>query len=244
MARYSPFPPYDLEDALVIAKTIWQHNAGKPMRRLTLFDVLGRSPSSSTSRSLVTASSGYGLTEGSYKADILKLTERGQAIAERNDPQSKLHAVLGVDIFTAFFENYKNSVVPSIPAAIDFLKAQGTPAKSAEACFEVLMRSGEQVALIQEISGVKRVVTHEHALEKLTQSLGQIGMQPTPTAPTPSQEPAGPELSLPSFQSQVREQMPKVHVDLHIHISGDARLEQIDQIFASMAKHLYNKGSK
>ena len=32
---------------------------------------------------------------------------------------------------------------------------------------------------------------------------------------------------------------PTVHIDLQIHIPADATSEQIDQIFASMAKHLY-----
>ena len=32
---------------------------------------------------------------------------------------------------------------------------------------------------------------------------------------------------------------PTVHIDIQIHIPADATLEQIDQIFASMARHLY-----
>ena len=34
---------------------------------------------------------------------------------------------------------------------------------------------------------------------------------------------------------------PNVHLDIQIHIPADASLEQIDQIFASMAKHLYGR---
>lgn len=33
---------------------------------------------------------------------------------------------------------------------------------------------------------------------------------------------------------------PSLHVDIQIHISSDATAEQIDQVFASMAKHLYS----
>jgi hypothetical protein len=32
---------------------------------------------------------------------------------------------------------------------------------------------------------------------------------------------------------------PNLHIDVQVHISADASVEQIDQIFASMAKHLY-----
>jgi hypothetical protein len=34
---------------------------------------------------------------------------------------------------------------------------------------------------------------------------------------------------------------PSVHVDVQVHISPDASAEQVDQIFASMAKHLYGR---
>lgn len=34
---------------------------------------------------------------------------------------------------------------------------------------------------------------------------------------------------------------PSLHIDLQIHISPDASTEQIDQIFASMSKHLYGR---
>jgi hypothetical protein len=33
--------------------------------------------------------------------------------------------------------------------------------------------------------------------------------------------------------------LPEVHIDVQIHIASDTSLEQIDQIFSSMRKHLY-----
>ena len=36
---------------------------------------------------------------------------------------------------------------------------------------------------------------------------------------------------------------PSLHIDVQVHISSDASAEQIDQIFASMAKHLYGSAS-
>jgi|GEM_PF-1883690 len=35
--------------------------------------------------------------------------------------------------------------------------------------------------------------------------------------------------------------VPSLHIDLQIHISPEATPDQIDQVFASIAKHLYNK---
>ena len=34
---------------------------------------------------------------------------------------------------------------------------------------------------------------------------------------------------------------PSLHIDVQVHIAADASADQIDQIFASMAKHLYNR---
>lgn len=34
---------------------------------------------------------------------------------------------------------------------------------------------------------------------------------------------------------------PSLHIDVQVHVSAEASAEQIDQIFASMAKHLYGK---
>jgi Family of unknown function (DUF5343) len=34
---------------------------------------------------------------------------------------------------------------------------------------------------------------------------------------------------------------PSLHIDIQVHISSDASVSQIDQIFASMAKHLYSR---
>lgn len=42
-------------------------------------------------------------------------------------------------------------------------------------------------------------------------------------------------------QSSIYSTSPSLHIDIQIHIDSDATPEQIDQIFASMAKHLYDK---
>jgi hypothetical protein len=54
---------------------------------------------------------------------------------------------------------------------------------------------------------------------------------PSPSIPAP----------LPVATNSVSQLTPSLHIDVQIHISADASPEQIDQIFASMAKHLYNQ---
>jgi hypothetical protein len=57
----------------------------------------------------------------------------------------------------------------------------------------------------------------------------------TKTTGTPSSTPDPPHTPEPPRGS------PNIHLDIQVHIPSDATPEQIDQIFASMAKHLYQK---
>ena len=76
--KRTTFPFTTFEDALNLADAIQEHGAGQPIRRLTLFEALDRSPNSSTSRDLITNSRRYGITLGHYRAEILELTEDGK----------------------------------------------------------------------------------------------------------------------------------------------------------------------
>ncbi len=40
---------------------------------------------------------------------------------------------------------------------------------------------------------------------------------------------------------QTSQSSPSLHIDVQVHVSAEASAEQIDQIFASMAKHLYGR---
>ena len=55
------------------------------------------------------------------------------------------------------------------------------------------------------------------------------------TPPAPAHQPAATN----SFQQP--QQAPGININLEIHISADATPDQIDQIFASMAKHIYRR---
>lgn len=245
MARRSPFPPVSIEEALILAQTIWEQNAGNPMRRVTIFDVLNRQPESSTSRALITASAGYGLTEGSYKSDLLALTELGRNIVENNDANAMLAAVIDVELFKLFYERYKDATVPSRAAALDFLKSQGIIEKSAENCLEIILKNGRQVGLIQEISSKERIVSIDHAQEKLSKL--DIPFSRSETIVPEEQESDNYQNNRKTEVVEHQDKTlspnlyPTLHIDIQVHISADAKTEQIDQIFASMAKHLYSK---
>jgi len=52
-----------------------------------------------------------------------------------------------------------------------------------------------------------------------------------------------PVRSLNGQEVQTRASVPALHIDIQIHIDSTASAEQIDQVFASMARHLYGNRS-
>lgn len=239
MAKKSLYPVYSLDDALVLAQTIHEQNSGKPMRRLTLFGALKKSPDSGTSRTLVTASSGYGLTEGGYTAETLSLTDRGRQIVSKKDPQARIDAVMSVPVFKAFFEQYENNGVPSDAAASDFLKTQDVPEDRAKECLRVLLSTGRSVCLIKEVSGKERILSVGHALEELGGAINdEVG----------GDEDGGDNIPPPAPGSKVAKRVainaPALNINIQIELPGNATPEQYESIFKNMRKYLFDDNAE
>jgi hypothetical protein len=111
-----PIPPVTLEKALNIARSIADNNAGKPYSRLSIADTLQRSPDSAQFRDMITASSQYGLTKGSYKAPQISLTELGEAIVMPKDEmevsRNLLQAFLSVPMYKRLAEHFDGNRIP------------------------------------------------------------------------------------------------------------------------------------
>lgn len=63
----------------------------------------------------------------------------------------------------------------------------------------------------------------------------------TATARTVSTPNPSPVTARPEATKAISESGPNVHLDIQIHIPADASVEQIDQIFESMSRHLYKR---
>lgn len=91
--------------------------------------------------------------------------------------------------------------------------------------------------------GGKQVITQ---LVRTFKGLADEAEFGTPDTKADLQMPAGPlhtPVASPSAGAQPSHTgSPSLHIDIQIHISPEAASDQVDQIFASMAKHLY--GSK
>jgi hypothetical protein len=223
------FPTVPLHEAVQICKVIAERNSGKPMRRLDVFQELRRSPDSGPSRTLVTASAGFELTSGSYRADYLQLTDIGRRYAVLGDQTALIDAVLEVDVFKRFFETYRNETLPSATAARSFFADNGVSADRTDACLQILLESGRFAGLIGEVSGTERLLARDHAIEKM-------GKQPVGE----QKADAGVAEKPPVVDSKdgKRVQLPSLNINLEIHLPADATTETYDAIFSSMRKHL------
>ena len=236
-----PFPTTKFEDALVFAKTIVDEGVSDQMRRLTLFDRLGRSPDSGPSRQLVTASSRYGLTTGGYQAEHLTVTDAGRRIAARLPTLSgarreAFDSAIGCsETFSQLYERLKNQRLPGEDVLRDELRSLGVQPTDHDVASEVFIANARYLGLVREVSGSERIIPFEQLLEEDDGSPADAG---TPGAPEDGIEPDTVLQESPN-PSPVRG--PSVHIDIQVHIDSTANAEQIDQIFASMAKHLYGR---
>ena len=176
-----PFPAATFEEALELALAIQQLSSGKPIRRLTLFDQLKKSPDSSVSRSLVTNSHRYGLTTGNYSSDSLALTPEG-LIASSNeaDPVERLRTRFKLAIeqqppFKALYDQFKGSKLPSHAVLRDAATDLGIDASLVQECVDTFILNAKFLGLLKPISGTERLLSLEHILEELPRTSASSG---------------------------------------------------------------------
>ena len=245
--RAKPFPTLMFEDTLVLPIAILDHSPGNQMRRLTLFDRLGKSPDSGPSRLLITASSRYGLTTGGYQAEHIVLTSLGAEIAKANRSGNTVPrkvfecSIEQFELFVQLYDKLKSKRLPAKDVIHDELLSIDASLSSSDLKrgAEIFVANARYIGLIQEVSGSERLIPIEQLLEEFEHPGEEIGNhEPTPISGDIQIDP-------PTIQSaptpQVLSGQPSVHIDIQVHIDSSAGTEQIDQIFASMARHLYGR---
>jgi len=167
------FPSTTFDEALVIPLAIQQYAAGQRVRRLTLFDKLGKSPDSGPSRQLVTNSSRYGLTTGGYQAEYFELTEEGKvATSQEVSPKDRIKARFKLAIediapFKILYDRFKNSKLPAQAVLRDtLLEHQHDDAEVAE-CVDTFVLNAKYLNVLSQVAGAERLLTIEHVLEEL-----------------------------------------------------------------------------
>lgn len=185
--RTTLFPAVPFEEALTIANAIQKHAGGQKVRRLTLFDSLGKSPDSGASRQLITNSHKYELTKGSYAAEYLELTPEGNlATAADVAPREQLTArfklaIEQIPVFKALYETQKGNRLPATTVLEDLVKEQGIPTEDAKECVDIFIVNAKYLGILKPIAGAERIIPIEQAIEELPDypsTSGGIGVGP------------------------------------------------------------------
>lgn len=168
------FPAATFEESLVIAEAIQKFAPGQQrVRKLTLFDKLGKTPDSGPSRQLITNSSRYGLTKGGYQAEFIELTPQG-SLATGDDvaPAAKLEArfalaIKEIEPFSFLYERCKGNKMPSKEFLLDALRDGGKVEEDSRSeCIDTFIINSKFLNLLRTIAGSERFITMEHALEE------------------------------------------------------------------------------
>jgi len=172
------YPKVTLVDALRLAESIRDNNAGSPYNRIDLAASVDLSPESSTFRTLITASNKFGLTEGSYAAEKISLTDLGRSIVSPTSDEEKagglMTALYRVDFYRDFFERFKNHRLPRKDLLLNTLEREfGIPSADRDQCYEILVKNATELGLLKDVGGTPYVRFDRPAV-----TIGGVGSEP------------------------------------------------------------------
>ena len=168
-----PFPACAFEEALGFARALHEYGSGKSVRRLSLFDHLGKAPESGPSRQLIGNANKYGLVKGSASAEQLELTPDGARSVDEEAPkreQAKSWIKLAVDDIEPFrklYERFSGAKLPARAALIDAIKEFEVTEDLAEEEVDTFVVNLRFIGLLQTLSGAERIVSVDHLLDAL-----------------------------------------------------------------------------
>lgn len=170
--RNMPFATMCASECVVLPEGIWKYASGQKIRRITLFDELGKSPDSGPSRTMITASSKYGFTNGGYQAEYLELSEEGYVAFNpeeslQNQLKAKFNLIIGGnEYFKALYEKYKGSKLPTKSVIIDYLGELNLDKEYREDGAELFIENAKYLGIIKILSGAERLISIEQAIEE------------------------------------------------------------------------------
>jgi len=162
-----------LEKALVIVSAIVDKGGGKSMDRLLVADAIGRTPSSSEYKRLLSSSRAYGLTTGTEKADYVVPTELGLKILKPLSPEealrAKVQACLNVELIARVWRQFNKAKVPDGKFLKNELeRTYDLEAPQAEEFAALAVENAKFCGVLQDISGAKYIRLDEPSLASAT----------------------------------------------------------------------------
>lgn len=174
--RVVPYPLCSFEEVADFAAAAYDLGSGHNVRRVTLFDHIGKSPDSGPSRTLVTNAGKYGLIKGNYSSEQLEITDVAKkAFGERSSEYAKAEAkieiaILNIEPFRILYEKFAGNKLPAKTVLADTLRENDIDEKIVDSLVDNFVVNAEHVGVLQTLAGAERLVTIEHALEKFSKS--------------------------------------------------------------------------
>ena len=171
--RNMPFASMSAAECTIIPESIWKYASGQNIRRLTLFDQIGKAPESGPSRTLITASSKYGFTKGGTQSEYIELTDDGYIAfnpeeSEYKKIKSKFKMIIqNNEYFNGLYEKYKNSKLPVKSVLMDSLAELGLDEAYRDDGAELFIVNARFIGIIKVLSGAERIIPIEQVLEEL-----------------------------------------------------------------------------
>src|SRR5450756_268165 len=145
------FPAAPFEESIDFARSMFEFGSGGAVRRLSLFDHIGKSPDSGASRMMVTNASKYGLIKGNYAAETLEITPDGvrtvdPQIPARDQLRAKIKlAIEDIEIFAKLHERFVGRALPAKTALIDTAMELGESKDAAPEAVETFILNARYV---------------------------------------------------------------------------------------------------
>ncbi|MGV8930429.1 MAG: TIR domain-containing protein [Brevundimonas sp.] len=151
---------------MIIVTAIVDKGASKPMDRLLVADAIGRTPSSSEFKRLLSSSRAYGLTVGTEKADNVAPTDLGLKIAKPLTSDEALHAkvqaCLNVEIIGKLWQQFNRQKLPDAKFLKNTLeRTYGLSAEHADEFAALAVANAQFCGILQDISGSKYIRMEE-----------------------------------------------------------------------------------
>lgn len=194
-------PAYDLEQALLVAKALFQQYGGDASTPLDVAAAMDLTPTSGKFRMLCGASIAYGLTTGGYNAAQIAPTDLARQIIEPQEEGAELagkrEAVMRPRVLREFLSKYSGSQLPREDIGMNVLKAMNVPADRAKSVLNMVIDSANSVGFIQRIK------------DRMYVNLGGVKPPEQPTDPTEEEESnSSPEMQIKNLVKTVQEPEP------------------------------------
>lgn len=167
------FPSTTFEDSRNFIRKIFEISGAQPLRRITLFDQIGKSPESSASRLAITNSAKYGLTKGSAQSELIEISPLGLKIVEEHVPKREKAlaqiqaAILDIAPFKAVFDQFVGNKLPARAVLIDSMKANEVTSDALGEAVDTFIVNLRTVGLLRTLSGAERLVKVDMVLDEL-----------------------------------------------------------------------------